>query len=156
MALPIKIIDPITGQAINVQAGINGKPVIIAESLRTLSCHWAVVTNTGVETKTVITVKPRESIMITDLIITSSKKVTDATIIPLFDDGTNSIDLMTIEAGLAAVEFSHAFAGGIRGWKNADLKITTNKAALNVETMVAYVRISEILTLSYTEWDAER
>ena len=63
---------------------------------------------------------------------------------------------MTIEAGLAAVEFNHSFAGGIKGWKNADFKITTNKAALNVETMVAYVHISEALTLTYDEWDARR
>lgn len=144
------------GTPIDVQPGINGKPTIITESLRTLNCHWAVVTNTGIETKTVVTVRPNESIMITDIIITSSKKVTDATIIPLFDDGTNSVDLMTIEAGLAAVEFNHAFTGGIRGWKNADFKITTNKAALNVETLVAYVRISETLTLTYDVWNAER
>ena len=156
MALPIKIIDPITGKAVDVQAGINGKPVIIAESFRTLNCHWAVATNTGSETQTVVTVRENEAILITDLIITSSKKVTDATIIPLFDDATNSVDLMTIEAGLAAVEFNHAFTGGIKGWRNADFKITTNKAALNVETLVAYVRISEDLALEYGVWDAER
>lgn len=143
-------------ESLDVQIGIDGKPTLITESLRILDCHWAVVTNTGVETKTVVTVRPNESIMITDIIITSSKKVVDATIIPAFDDGTNSIDLMTIEAGLAAVEFNHSFAGGVKGWKDADFNITTNKAALNVETMIAYVHISEELTLSYDEWDAER
>ena len=145
-----------SGVPVDVQPGICGEPTIVTESVRTLSCHWAVATNSGIETITAVEVRPNESIMITDLIITSSKKVTDATIIPLFDDGTNSIDMMTIEAGLLAVEFNHAFTGGIRGWKNADFKITTNKAALNVETLVAYVRISEALTLSYSEWNAER
>ena len=156
MALPVNIRDPETGHAVDIQTGICGEPVIITESLRVLNCHWAVVTNTGVETKTVVTVRPSESIIITDIIITSSKKVADATIIPLFDDGTNSIDLMTIEAGLKAVEFSHAFAGGIRGWKDADLKITTNKAALNVETFVGYVRIASELTQTYDEMDAAK
>jgi len=145
-----------SGVPLDVQPGIHGEPTIVTESVRTLSCHWAVATNSGIETITAVEVRPNESIMITDLIITSSKKVTDATIIPLFDDGTNSIDLITIEAGLVAVEFSHAFTGGIRGWKDADFKITTNKAAMNVETLVAYVRISSDLTLTYSEWNANR
>ena len=156
MALPVNIRDSETGNAVDIQIGICGKPAIVTESLRVLNCHWATVTNTGAETKTVVTVRPHESIMITDLIITSSKKVNDATIIPLFDDGTDSIDLMTIEAGLTAVEFSHAFAGGIRGWKDADFKITTNKAALNVETFVGYVRIASELTQTYDEMDAAK
>jgi len=150
------IIADKAGVPVDVQTGLGGIPTLILESLRTLNCHWAVVTNTGSETKTVVTVKPNESIMITDIIITSSKKVTDATIIPNFDDGTNSIDLFTIEAGLAAVEFNHSFVGGIRGWKAAEFKITTNKAALNVETMVAYVRISKDFTKTYAQWNAER
>ena len=56
----------------------------------------------------------------------------------------------------SAVEFSHSFAGGIRGWKDADFKITTNKAAINVETFVGYVHLSKAAAKTYSVWNAER
>ena len=144
------------GIPVDVHKGLDDHPTLVTESLRALECHWKTGTNDAIETITIVKVKPDQAIMITDIIITSNKKVQDATIIPVFGDGTNSIDLFTIEAGLAAVEFSHSFAGGIRGWKDADFKITTNKAAINVETFVGYVHLSKAAAKTYSVWNAER
>jgi len=63
---------------------------------------------------------------------------------------------MEIEAETAPVNFSHAFSGGFKGWKDADFQIVTLGAAIVVTVTVVYLHISETLTLEYTKWLAER
>ena len=93
--------------------------------------------------------------MLTDLVLILSKKVADATIIPRFADGTNTINLFTFDGAAASFQFSHAFQGGIRGWKDANLQIVTNKTT-TVGVLIGYVHIATDETKPYGKWDKER
>ncbi|MFC1567317.1 hypothetical protein ACFL3R_00585 [Thermodesulfobacteriota bacterium] len=143
------------GVPLDVHAGLDDHPTRITESLRTLVAHWQSAEITTATTTTIVPAIASESIMLTDFIITLSKKVVSATIIPRFYDGTNTVNLFTFDAGTAGFQFSHTFTGGLKGWKDADFQIVTN-AATTVSVLVGYVHISAKATKSYSEWNSER
>ena len=143
------------GVPLNVQTGLDGSRCLIIDSSRVIAAHWQSVSITTATTTPVVVAKPGEAIMLTDMVIILSKKVNLATIIPCFADGTNTVNLFEFDASTAPFQFSHAFQGGLRGWKDADMQIVTNQAT-TVGVLIGYVHISPEQTSSYGVWDAER
>lgn len=156
MSIKVYLINNQSGQALNCVPGFTGKCTLVTESQIRLKAKWQSGINTAAVTNNIVTPRVNESILITDLLITSSKKVALSTIILQFNDGTNTEKIMEIEGASAPVEFSHAFVGGLSGWKDAVLQVITDQAAMNVVTLVGYVRVSKKLTKSYSEWEADR
>jgi len=144
------------GTPVNVRTGLDDNVVLVAESLKTLDAHWKSGINDAAETITVVEAKPNQSIMLTDIIITSSKKVASSTVTIQFSDGTNTEVLMVMEGASAPIEFPHAFQGGLKGWKEADFQVVTDQAAMYVVTLVGYVHLSTAATKGYGAWNAER
>lgn len=156
MAIKVFLTNPQSDQALECKSGFAGNCTLITESLIQLNAKWQSGINNAAETIDVVTPKLGESILITDLLLTSSKKVANSTIVLQFYDGTNTEKIMEIEGETAPVEFSHAFAGGLSGWKDAILQVITDQAAMYVVTLVGYIKVSKSLTKTYSEWDAER
>lgn len=150
-----QILANTAGIPLNVQTGVDGNECLITDGSRVLAAHWQAVEITTATTTTVIKVKPNESILLTDLIIVLSKKVIGATIIPCFTDGTNIINLFTFDAAINPFQFSHAFQGGMRGWKDAEFQIITSHNT-TVSALVGYVHVAPKQTKSYSIWSAER
>lgn len=144
-----------TGDLLNVQTGVDGNRCLVTDGSRVLAAHWqsaAITTNT---TTTIVPAKPDESIMLTDIVIILSKKIASATIIPRFYDGTNTVNLFEFDAALDSFQFSHAFTGGLRGWKDADFQVVTSHAT-TVGVLVGYVHVATAQTLSYSKWGSAR
>ena len=137
------------------QDGLTDCPTLVSESIRTLEAHWKSPAITTATTTTVVEARPNQSIMLTDLVVILSKKVAGATVIVRFSDGTNTEIMLTFDAATANFEFTHAFTGGLRGWKDADFQIVTNQAT-TLAVIVGYVHISTESTKAYDVWDAER
>ena len=156
MSVKVYLVNPQSSQALNCAVGFTGEYTLITESRIRLNAKWRSGINNAAETVDVVTPKSSESILITDLLLTSSKKVANSTVILQFYDGTNTEKIMEIEAETAPVEFSHAFAGGLPGWKDAILQVITDQAAMYVVTLVGYIRVSEDLTKSYKDWSEDR
>ena len=156
MAIKVFLSNPQTSQALDCVPGFKGECTLVAESLVRLTARWKSGVNNAAETIDVVTPKPSESIFITDLLLTSSKKVANSTIVLQFYDGTNTEKIMEIEGESAPVEFSHAFAGGLPGWKDAILQVITDQAAMYVVTLVTYIKVSEKLTKVYSDWSEDR
>jgi hypothetical protein len=156
MAIKVYLSNSQSNQALDCASGFTGKCTLIAESLARLDGKWRSGINNAAETIDVVTPDTNGSIFITDILVTSSKKVANSTIILQFYDGTNTEAIMEIEGETAPVEFSHAFAGGLSGWKGAALQVITDQAAMYVVTLVGYIKVSKDLTKTYSEWDAER
>ena len=148
--------NPESSQILSCASGFAGECTLIAESLTRLAVRWKSGINNAAETVDIVAPKPGESIFITDLLLTSSRKVANSTIVLQFYDGTNTEKIMEIEGETAPVEFSHAFAGGLPGWKDAVLQVITDQVAMYVVTLVTYIRVSEKLTKTYSEWSADR
>lgn len=156
MAIKVYLINNQSSQALDCEPGFAGDCTLITESLVRLNAKWQSGINSAAETIDIVTPEADESIFITDLLLTSSKKVANSTIILQFYDGTNTEKIMEIEGASAPVEFSHAFAGGLRGWKDAILQVITDQALMYVVTLIGYVKVSKDLTKTYSEWSAER
>ena len=156
MSIKIFLANSQDNQTLDCGPGFTGICTLITESLARLNAKWRSGINDAAETIDVVSPDTNGSIFITDLILTSSRKVANSTIILQFYDGTNTEKIMEIEGETAPVEFSHAFAGGLSGWKGAALQVITDQAAMYVVTLVGYIKVSEDLTKTYNEWDAER
>lgn len=141
---------------LNSQLGLNDLPTLITESMRVVAGFWQAVAITGSATTEIVVAKPNESILVTDLIVILAKKATNLTIIPRFHDGSNTENWLTFDGATAPFEYSHAFQGGIRGWKDANFQVVTDQNTITLTVMVGYVHISEKATLTYDVWDAER
>jgi len=143
------------GTPLDVQVGLADHQTLMVESHRVLDAHWKSSPITTATTTTIITSRPNESVMLTDLVVILSKKVAASTIVVRFNDGTNTAILFTFDSTVDSFFFSHAFQGGIRSWKNANFQIVTDQAT-TVTVFVGYVHISEDATKSYAVWNAER
>jgi len=150
---------PITdksGVPLNIQTGIDGNQTLVTDGIRALNAQWqAVSLTTAVTGQHLVDARPHGSIMLTDLIVILSKKVTAATISFSFENGGNKATLFKFDAATDSFQFSHAFQGGLRGWKDADLLVTTNQAT-TVGILVGYVHIAPAQTKTYGVWNAER
>jgi len=143
------------GKPLNVQTGVDGNRCLITDGSRVLAAHWQSSDITTATTTTIVEANPSESIMITDLIVILSKKVASATIIARFSDGTNTDNFFTLDAGAASFQFSHAFQGGLRGWKDADFQVVTDSAT-TLSVLLGYVHVSTEQTKPYGIWNGER
>lgn len=152
----VSLKSPVTNCTLAHQKGLTGECTLVTESLRTLNAKCYSGVNTGIETVNIVTPLSDESIFITDIIVTSTKKVALSTIVIQLSDGVNTEVFMEIQAADAAVQFSHAFSGGVLGWKDAIFQVVTDKAAMNVTTLVGYIKVGKLLTKTYSEWNAER
>jgi hypothetical protein len=156
MSIRACLINQRNGMSLDNQYGFTDQSTLITESLARLNSRWKSGVNDADETIDIVIPAPNESLFITDIMITSSKKIASSTIVLQFYDGTNTEAIMEIEGASAPVEFSHAFAGGLSGWKDAKLQVVTNQAAMYVVTLVCYVRVATKLTKTYAEWSADR
>ena len=156
MAIKVFLANPQDNQTLDCGPGFTGICTLITESLARLNAKWRSGINDAAETVDIVTPDVSESIFITDVLVSSSKKVAGSTIILQFYDGTNTEKIMEMEGASAPIEFSHAFAGGLPGWKDAILQVITDQAAMYVVTLVTYIKVSEDLTKTYSEWSADR
>ena len=138
-----------------VEKGIEDCPTLVSESMKTLAAHWKSSAITTATTTTVIKAIPNESILLTDILVVLSKKVALSTIIVRMSDGTNTEILFTLDSSVDSFHISHAFQGGLRGWKEADLQVITNQAT-TVSVLAGYVHIRKESTKTYSEWDSDR
>jgi len=143
------------GIPISICNGLRDEPTLISESVKTVDTHWKSSAITTATTTTVVSVKPNESILLTDILIVLSKKVAGATVIVQFSDGTNTEVLFTLDATVDSFQFSHAFQGGLRGWKEANIQVITNQVT-TISVLVVYIHVSTKSTQKYTVWNAGR
>ena len=143
------------GMPVSVRGGLGDSPVLVSESVKVLDAHWKSSAITTAKTTTVVEARPNESILLTDLMIILSQKVTAATIIVQFYDGTNTVVLLTLDAASDSFQFSHAFQGGLRGFKDADLQVVTDNTT-TLSVLVGYLHVSPGSTKPYAVWNAER
>lgn len=143
------------GTPLSVDTSLNGEKCLVVDSQRVLSASWQSASITTAKTTTIISAKQNESVLLTDLVVILSQNMFFATITPRFSDGTNTVDFFVFNASTAPFQFSHAFQGGIRGWKNADFQIVTNQAT-TVSIFVGFVNIPTEQTMPYGAWNENR
>ena len=150
------LIDSSTGKALDSQPCFSGELTLLTESCLKLNSKWRTVTNTAAETLNAVSPLPGKAVFITDIVVSSSKKVNSSTVKVQFNDGVNTIPIIELEGASDPIAFSHSFIGGLMGWQGAAIQVITNQAAMSVTTLIGYVNIIESIAKPYNLWYAER
>lgn len=147
--------DSESGKALKTDVDVEGCKILAVETISKLKALWKTGNNAGAASIDLIAPPANESLMVTDLIITSGRQVPNSTVTVQFTDGTRTEVLMILN-NAEVVKFNHGFEGGIRAWKDAKIQIITDTANQLISSFCAYVKISPAFTKSFDEWDAER
>lgn len=150
------LIDSSSGNSLTIGSDFGGNPALMTESFLKLSAKWKTIASTAVGTFDLVTPIHGRSLFITDLIVTSSKKVALSTVKVQFSDGIRMIPIVELEGASEPISFSHSFVGGLMGWINAGIQVVLDQPAMSITTLVGYVNIRESGTKSYNVWNAER
>jgi hypothetical protein len=95
--------------------------------------------------------------MLLDLIV-SSDKANGGTITIQFNDGTYQIALAVFQVTDAPISLAMTFGGRWQGWEDSWLELVTatGSVAPTVTVSCGYLKIPQINTLPYDEWDSLR
>ena len=113
---------------------------------------WKTASVTSSGTVVVVTPPIDGSIRLTDILL-NAKKTANGTITVQYDDGTNTETIVSSETVNAAVSISHAFAGNIQGWVNANIELVTDQN-IPATLTVGYIKIPT--GKPYAQWQKER
>ena len=105
------------------------------------------------ETATLLSSVTNGSLLLTDLIVSSRKKVGGIVTVQ-FTDGANTVPIIDIAAD-DPIQLSHNFKGRVLGWRNANIQVIVSEA-FNATVYVGYVRLSPGATLGFDAWSAQR
>lgn len=106
-------------------------------------------------TTTIVTPPKNESIVVTDLIITAEKKNAGLNTL-LFNDGTNTENVIVASVSDSPVNLAIPFAGLWQGWKDAYLQIVQTGANHYISVTVGYYYMSSDLSEEYARWNKLR
>jgi hypothetical protein len=152
--MPIKSIttDSESGQALDTHLGVDGHTCLITESNFRLIGSFKTATYNN-ETATLVTPLIDGSIQLTDIIVTSEKKLLGIVTVQ-FTDGVNTVIIMKAEAD-SPIQIAHGFQGHWHGWRDAYIQVIVS-AAFDVTVALGYVRVPKELTITYNAWNALR
>ena len=153
--IPVVLIDLATGKVIHTEPSFHkGREHRMLSITDEASAHGHFVSATySNETATLLSSVTNGSLLITDLIVSSRKKVGGIVTIR-FTDGTNIVPIMDIAAD-NPIQIAHAFKGRVRGWRNANIEVIVSDA-FNATVYIGYIRLAKGSTLSFNSWDAQR
>jgi len=146
------LIDSATGIAIHSIKDPLGDLHLAVADCYPIKTRFKSTTRTAAGTSTITSPKKDGAILLTDMII-STDKVALSRLIVFFDDGIHTTPIYDGYANDAPINLAIAFHGGWTGWKNAALKMTTEKA-LKATVAAGYIKIPK--GLDYKQWDALR
>ncbi len=153
--IPIYLVDLATGVAVHTEPAFHeGREHRLLAITDEPSAHGQFISATyNNETATLLSAATNGSLLITDLIVSSRKKIGGIVTVQ-FTDGVNTVPIVDIAAD-SPIQLSHNFKGRVLGWANADVQVIVSDA-FNATVYVGYVRLAKGATLGFKAWDAER
>ena len=121
-----------------------------------VATHFKHVASTDAGTTTVVSSRPGNALVVTDIIL-SQKKVASGTLTIQFDDDDDNTEILAVlDTVTDGVTMHIPFAGRVRGWKDARIEMVSvgNSAVSNVTVM--YYHLGGTQVLSFTNWDGLR
>ncbi len=105
------------------------------------------------ETATLVSPEASGSLLVTDMIVSSRKKVGGIVTVQ-FTDGVNTVPIVDLAAD-DPIQIAHTFKGRVRGWKDAFVQVIISDA-FNTTVYIGYLQLPPEVTLGFAAWDAER
>ena len=146
------LIDSTTGETLDTDVGLYGDQTLLTESLMRLRGGFKTITVSN-DTDTVASPEAGGALQLTDLIMTSGKKVGGFATLNWYT-AANTVVLLRAEADYG-IQLAIPFQGCWRGWKDAYIQLVVS-AAFDVTVAIGYIKIPLERALSYAAWDALR
>lgn len=146
-------INPSDGRSIHfADAFGSGHPLTINATYLQKEGLFKSVTRTSAGTSMIAEPTFGGSLMITDLLISTSKSAKSSVSI-VFTDGTNTINIFTGDSSSAPVSVFIPFAGRWQSWRGARLELIT-VGMVAVTAAVGYIKLKH--GCPFPEWESQR
>ena len=151
--LKVALVDSGSNKQVHILPGLSGRETFITATLPNLWGHFAAATRATEGSTTIISPDIEDSLLLTDLIV-STKKSNGNSLVINFTDGTNTVKIVEFDVTIA-IAFGMSFGGRFHGWEDAYIQMTTD-AAYNATVTVGYMKVPKLYTLKYAAWNAAR
>jgi hypothetical protein len=129
------------------------EPVLVITNRQYQYGRFKAVSRISTGTSTVIECGIGESLIITDICL-SSEKYNGGKIYLRFSDGTNIVDIYSSDITDSPLNIIGNFSGKIKGYKDASIILTTTNN-FYCGCTVGYIRIKAKKTVTYSQWNEE-
>jgi len=154
MTLKAILTDSKTGRALHTaNVGIlTTDPVLVVQGEAAIIGVWQSVNRTSAGTTTITTPVLNGSVIITDILISTTKTaMTD--LLLQFTDGTETEVIFKVDTSNNPHAFGVTIRGRLQGWKNARIDMVTT-GAVDATITLGYFKVPT--GLDFKEWDARR
>ena len=128
---------------------------LVVEDHSRVATQFKAAASTVASTTTVVAARSGQAIVITDIIL-SQKRVANGTLTIQFDDDDDNTVILTTVDTVDSVVSHMAFAGRVRGWKDARVEMVSVGTNAETNVTVMYYHLSGEQVLSFADWDALR
>ena len=131
-----------------------GNVLLTVEPIR-LSGFFKAVTNSGVQTQTIVPCPAGLALYVTDIALSASKQA-NATVTVRFYDGTNTENMVILDVGDKGAQMALHPAGRTLGWDGGYIQLLTDTIGQAATCTVWFARITGDLVMSYAKWNSMR
>lgn len=148
------LVNPANNKSINVPKDVFGNSAIEVQSPKEAYGIFTSATRSTAGSTTIVSVVGNGAVALTDLIL-NTQKVNSGIVTVRFNDGTRSVNVISVNTTDIPVNIAIPFSGNWIGWGGAYIELVV---AENVVTNVSigYYRIPQSMSLPYDEWAALR
>lgn len=131
-----------------------GNVLLSIEPIR-LRGFFKAVTNSGIQTQTIVPCPSGTALYVTDTVLSASKTA-NALVTVRFFDGTNTENILVMDVNDKGNQMELHPAGRTLGWEQAAIQLLTDTGGQAATCTVWFARITGDLVLSYAKWNALR
>lgn len=132
-----------------------GSVLLSVEPIRLLGFFKA-VTNSGVQTQTIVPCPSGTALYVADVVISASKQANALVTVRFYDAATNAENIVIIDVNDKGNQLSIHPAGRTLGWEGAYIQLLTDTIGQAATCTVWFSRITGDLVLPYAKWIAMR
>lgn len=153
MSTPVYLVDS-NGTLLHTEQ-VGKHTHLVVEDHARVATQFKVANTTSAATTTVVRPRKGGAIIITDLIVVQDK-VASGVITVQFTDDTNDEILFKASTSDAQIVMNHAFAGRMRGWRDARIEMISAGTNPTTNVSVTYYHLVGEGVFSFADWDALR
>lgn len=154
MATPVILYDS-KGKPLLTHITPWGSVLIAAEPPRIFGWFKA-VSNSGVQTQTVVDCLKGQALFVSDILLSAGKTALSTVTLRFYDAATNTENILVADTAEGTLNVAINPSGRTLGWSGAYIQLLTDKANQVATCTVWFTRVTGDLVLSYSKWNAMR
>jgi hypothetical protein len=151
--IKVELIDGKTSKVLHTYEGIDGEPVLVTSTHAQHYGKFKAAQRTSAGTTVIVTPNGKDTLCLTDLILTTDKVNGSVTI--QFTDGVNTVIIVAANTADAPCNIAIPLQGNWTGWQGSRIEMVTVGSVLATVSL-GYYKIPADKALPFAAWDALR